>query len=425
MSLIQFLYFIWLIIIIYCSVKSKHKFGMWTNHYAITNFFWAFSLYISLFHNYYVKPVSAEIYLIFFFGQLVFNFTLFTSRILPYNNCISGVCSLKKRRIVELLVLIVIVPLAYNNLKLILAGEPLWKLYDQYWENTKEGNYTFELFRQAIIIPLSTILMSTCFFINYFDKKKYSKYLTIFIGASLSILSFMMSAGGRKGFMQFIYIVILSWMAGYYLRKNKIVFRIKMSYLVCLVCLAFGGILYASQGRGDENMLIDVLCERFSLYPALFEGWYKLTDVFNDYTLGYSMFEMPIVILTYPFKMLLGLDFLPERVSVLEQKSQFAPALGAGSNACVSAYFYYMRDFGILGIVIGPYIVGKIYNFLWKICRKDAFLLLFYISGVCLTCTETDYPFCRGYVFVIIFAFIYRKYVSVKYRIPRINKIIN
>lgn len=414
MRFIQFLYFIWLFIILFCSIKSKYKFGMWTNHYAITNFFWAFSLYISLFHNYYVKPVSAEVYLIFFIGQLIFNLTLFTSKILPYDkNCVSDNYSLKKRRIVELLVLSVIVPLAYNNLKLIISGEPLWKLYDQYWENTREGNYTFELFRQAIIIPLSTILMSTCFFTNYFDQKKYSKYLTIFIGASFSVLSFMMSAGGRKGFMQFIYVAILSWIAGYYLRKQKIVFRIKMSYLIGLICLAFGGILYASQGRGAENKLIDILCERFSIYPALFEGWYKLTDVFENYTLGYSMFEMPIVILTYPFKLLFGFDFLPERVSVLEQRGQFAPALGEASNAVVSAYFYYMRDFGLLGIVIGPYIVGKIYNFLWKLCRKDSFLLLFYIAGIGLTCTETDYPFNRCYAFVIIFVFIYRRFVAV------------
>lgn len=414
MSVGQFLFFIWAGFVFHCSLVSKRKFGMWTNHYAITNFFWAFSLFISLFFNYYIHPVSDEIYIIFFIGSCFFNSTLFTSNIQCFNdNCSSGLYSLKKRRMVEILVLSVIIPLAYKNLVLILSGVPMWKLYDDYWEATKQGNYLFELFRQALVIPLSTILMASCFFTKYADSKKYSKYLTILIGALLSVLSMLMSAGGRKGLMQFVYVIILSWFAGYYLKRYKIVFNIKLSYLIIFICMAFLGISFASEGRGDENKLTDVLFERFSLFPALFEGWYKKSDVFESYTLGFSMFEMPIVIITYPFK-LLGLDIPFERVSVLEQRSQFAPALGANSNACVSAYFYYMRDFGILGVALGPIIVGKIYNFLWKLCRNDSFLLFFYITGIGLTCTEADYPFCRGYMFVIIFLFIYRRFVRLK-----------
>lgn len=414
MQISQFLYFIWLLLIVRCSFTSRRKFGMWTNHYAITNFFWAFSLYISLFHNYYVKPVSDEVYCIFFIGSLFFNSTLYTTKIEAFNdNCTTGTYSLKRRRIVELLVLSVIVPLAYDNLKLIIEGVPMWKLYADYWDETKNGNYLYELFRQVLIIPLSTVLMTTCFFTKYEDSNKYSKYLTIIIGASLSLLSFLMSAGGRKGFMQFIYVVILSWMAGYYLKKYNMVFRIKMSHMITFIFLALFGILFASQGRGDENELKDVMLERFSLFPALFEGWYKLTDECEGFTWGYSMFEMIYVLITYPFKILFGFDFPVERISVLEQRLQMAPALGTTSNACVSAYLYYMRDFGILGVAIGPYIVGKIYNFLWRICKNDSFLLLFYISGVGLTCTEADYPFIRGYIFVIAFVFVYRKFVMI------------
>ena len=244
---ILFVYFVWLIILLICSLESKRRFGMWTNHYAITNFFWAFSLYVSLFHNYYVKPVSGEVYLIFFTGQLIFNLTLFTSKIGRYNpNCRKGTYLIKKRRIVELLVLMVIVPMAYENLKMIISGEPLWKLYEQYWETTKEGgNYLFELFRQAMVIPLATILMATCFFTDYKDANKYSKYLTIFIGFSLSILMMMMSAGGRKGLIQFVYIIILSWLAGYYLKKQQIVFRIKTPVLIGFGVMAFAGITFA------------------------------------------------------------------------------------------------------------------------------------------------------------------------------------
>lgn len=428
MRFIEFVYFIWLIVVIFCSVESKRKFGMWTNHYAITNFFWAFYLYVSLFQNNYVRPVSSEVYLIFFTGSLFFNLTLFTSNIKRFNsNCESGVYSLKKRRIVELLVLAVIVPMAYSNLQLILSGEPLWKLYADYWENTKHGNYAFELFRQALILPLGTILMSTCFFTKYYDSKKYSKYITIFIGLAYSILTMLMSAGGRKGIMQFVYIIVLSWLAGHYLKKYDLAVKIKTSYMVILIGLLTVGLIFASQGRGDdaEGAIVEAGLGRFALYPALFEGWYKLTDVCQGYTLGYSMFEMPLVIITYPFR-LLGIDFFSvERVSVLEQMPQYAPALGTSSNAYVSAFFYYMRDFGIFGVAIGPLIVGNIYNFLWRLCRNDSFLLYFYITGIGLTCTELDYPFLRGNIFIIIIVFMYRRFVSAPRNVNKQNKYSN
>lgn len=419
---IEFAYFLWLIVVVFFSIISRRKFGMWTNHYAITNFFWSLFLYISLFQNNYVKPVSSEVYMIFFTGSLFFNITMFTSNIKRLNNnCESGVYSLKKRRVIEILVLAVIVPMAYSNLQLILSGEPLWKLYEDYWENTRHGNYAFELFRQALILPLGIILMSTCFFTKYYDSTKYSKYITIFIGFAYSILTMLMSAGGRKGIMQFVYVIILSWFAGYYLKKYDLAVRIKTSYMIILICLLAVGIVFASEARGDDadGVIVNAALGRFAIYPALFEGWYKLTDVCQGYTWGYSMFEMPLVIITYPFKLLFGTDiFSVERVSVLEQQSQYAPALGATSNAYVSAFFYYMRDFGFLGVAIGPFIVGSIYNFLWRVCRNDSFLLFFYITGIGLTCTELDYPFLRGYIFVIMLVFVYRKFVKVEKKRP-------
>lgn len=421
---IGFIYFVWLCYLILFSIIAYNKFKMITNHYVITNFFWALSLYISIFHNYYIHPVSDEIYIIFFVGQICFNLTMFTSKILPLDvSLITGEYSLKRRRLIELMVLVVIVPLAYSNLQLILSGEPMWILYEEYWESSATKPYLQELLRQNIILPLATVLMCTCFFTKYVDAKKNSKYLTIFIGFFFSILSFLMSAGGRAGLIQFFYIIVLSWFAGIYLRKDKIVFSIKLSYLIVIAAILFLCIYIATEGRGgDPSLFADILFERLSLYPALFEGYYDCTKECQGFTFGYSMFETPISILAYPFK-LIGWEIPIQRISDLEQKPQFCPALSGKTNACVSAYLYYMRDFGYIGIIVGPYIVGMLYNLLWKIFRKDSFLVLFYITGIGLICTSTDYPFTRGYTFVILFVFLYRKVVKVNDKILKNEKV--
>ena len=62
---------------------------------------------------------------------------------------------------------------------------------------------------------------------------------------------------------------------------------------------------------------------------------------------------------------------------------------------------------------IGPYIVGKIYNLLWRFCRNDRFLIVFYFSGVCATCFDSTYPFARGYFFAMLFAFLVRNFLKI------------
>ena len=176
--------------------------------------------------------------------------------------------------------------------------------------------------------------------------------------------------------------------------------------------IAVGGIAIASFGRTEERNVISVMLERISTYPALFEGWYKGTDICEGYAFGLSMFETPINILTYPFRSLFGISF--ERISLIEQQVQMAPALGHTSNAVVSAYLTYMRDFGVFGVAIGPFLVGTIYNLLWRLCRKNSFLLVFYFTGIGVTCLDSGYPFGRGYMFIIIFVYLYQKYTKAK-----------
>ena len=410
----KFLFFITLCFSIHCCKVSKRKFGIWTNHYVYTNAWWFFTLTASIFFNNYVRDVSTGVYAIFFVGLMVFNSTVLSSKIEPYRHItVSDSYSIKRRRIVELLVLLAIVPIAYNNLKLIMSGTELWLINDAYWHDEEvRGSYWELFYKENIIEPISTIIMATCFFNRYADNKKYDYVITVIIGLSLAFLNMLVTGGGRTGLLSLMLILLLSFCASKVLRDQRVMININLKAIAVLLFAALIGMQFSSEGRGQDEGLQSVLIDRLTLAPALFEGWYFKTSVCDGYHLGASMFETPLAIISYPFKFLGIGEF--ERISSIEQESMMATALGHGSNAAVTAYLYYLRDFGYFGVILGPYIVAKIYNYLWKICRNDMFMLVFYFTAICLTCLETIYPFRRGFVFVIIFAFLYRRFITIR-----------
>lgn len=125
------------------------------------------------------------------------------------------------------------------------------------------------------------------------------------------------------------------------------------------------------------------------------------------------MFETVVALFEYPLK-LLGLSSDYIRTGEYVQQFVYVPKLDDEINAGVSAYFYYMRDFGIMGAFIGPIIVAFIYNVLYRFCLKSPFLTAYYFVGVLCTCLGTGYPFGRGFVFQLIFAFLIDKYCRTK-----------
>lgn len=419
MGIIDFLFITFISFIIFCSIKSKEIFGTWLNHYALTNGFWGFSLCLSIYFNDYIKPVSDDVYMIFFIGQSIFNITMFVSKIpkLPKKISIEE-HSINRRRILEIGILAIFLPIAYNNFILMQAGVDLWEINHDFWNTHKDTSlYLQNVLQQNIGSPLMYVLMVTCFYsaYNYGGHNKLQNYLTILIGTFFAVMFVLVSGGGRTIIMKIMFIYALSTLAWYNIRNQNVIFKIKNTYLIGFVAAFLFAIGWASLHRGHTEELSEILGDRLTLFPALFESYYTTTNICDGYSWGYSMLETPISFLLYPFKML-GFSIHLERISGIESERMFVPALGAESNAYVSAYLYYMRDFGKLGVVIGPFIVGIVYNWIWRMCRQNSFLLLFYFVGIGITCLDSTYPFRRGFVFILLFAFLYRKFVIMPHK---------
>lgn len=394
---------------------AKRRFGIWLNHYLLTNIYWIVSLIISIYFNTYKYPVSNDVYYIFLLGLLCYNCSLLFCKVPKFRGVKNDmVYSLHKRRLIELFVFVFIMPFAYKNFLLIMSGVELWYLNAEYWSEVRNaGSYLEQILRENVAETLSKILMATCFFIGYKENSRRNNILTLVIGGITALMFVIMSGGGRTPMVQFGFFAVLAFFASRHKSLKDYFLPISPNLILTLSVLGLFVLAWSSSGRGSSEGLQDILSKRLALFAPLFEYYYNYTDVFEQYTMGQSMLENVIAIFQYPFK-LFGFTSEYVRNNFYIQEFVFVPKLGFETNAMVSSYFIYMRDFGMLGVVLGPFIVGSVYNILYKYCLKAPFLMAYYFIGVLGTCLSTDYPFARSFVFQLVFVLLIDKYSKIK-----------
>ena len=121
---------------------------------------------------------------------------------------------------------------------------------------------------------------------------------------------------------------------------------------------------------------------------------------------GCSMFEFFVQLLQYPFK-LAGITFYDVQNNDIVQNFVYVPALGKETNAGVTAFFYYMRDFGLLGVAIGPVIYASLLNSLQRKCSNNAFLLVFFYGGFMSLCFSTGFAFSKNTWLMLIYLYLF------------------
>lgn len=383
--------------------RAKNIFGTYLNHYTLSNISWHFFIFISIYYNNYIRPVTSEVYLIFIVGQLVYNSTAYFTGKMNYSKIEIPVLSLKRRRILEIVAFSFLIPSAYMNWKLIQSGIELWQLNAAYWETQRDGGlgYWTLQFQQVILAPFAMFLMGTSFYSVYKDNRKSSVIINVILLFIIGVCYMIIQGGGRSQVMNVMYIVALSFLAS---RVNKFsIFTVKLNTQFLILLFVSGVVLlsWANVGRGKSNDFIQEALNGQIIFAPLFEVYYLKSDVFKQYMLGCSMFEPFIALLQYPFKLLFDIQFYHIYNNDYVQDSVYVGALGKMYNAGVSCYWYYMRDFGYFGILLGPIITAYIYNLLYKFCAANALYMIFYVCFILKSCLSTGYPF--GKLFWITF----------------------
>lgn len=405
---VYILYGIVFIASIITIVNAKNKYRTLWNHYLFYNFIWLFLIFLSLFFNNYQVPVQPKTYIIFLTSLLFFNFTiLFVKKQPPIDDITPIKFDLRKRRILEIFVLICLIPQAFMNYQLIKSGIPLYLLNYEYWHEVRNtGSYLYLQFLQLFIYPLFMILISTVFYNNYSSINKYSHIITFLFAFCLCGCYFLISGGGRAEMMILLFVIILSFCAISIKIEAPYITHINKTVVIAGVICIMELIQFANEGRGKEGTLIDNSISGYIIFAPLFEH-YLNTDFFgHNNTWGASMFEGIILWLQYPFK-LIGCTFYDTTINEITQQFVYIPQLDQETNNQVSACFVYMRDFGWFGIAIGPIITAWIYHILYKFGRRNSFYFLLYFTYILRLCgTNINFQLGKNLIFVVVYSII-------------------
>ena len=141
-------------------------------------------------------------------------------------------------------------------------------------------------------------------------------------------------------------------------------------------------------------------------------NWFE----FHPQTWGLSTFESPILFLNRLSKICIGQEIPYESVDSTIQKFRYV-GNGLSYNACSTMYFRFIRDWGMLGIVIGPMLVSTCLTTLYKASIRNKFYFLIYLYSLSIVCQlHNELIFSKVSFLLFILYMIIIKYLFCKRR---------
>jgi oligosaccharide repeat unit polymerase len=303
------------------------------------------------------------------------------------------------------------------------SGMKLWML--RQFLRTDEGSrdYSASATLVYLIIPISVTLMITAYYKYYLHTKRHSGKISLLISLLITIALGLIDGGGRtllfNWMLFYIYIVFCNS------KKRHIYFNENSKINIYMIALPITGIMIMSILRGifDTNGGGQALYELFQangIFIGLFDYYLKHPSVsgFTSNTFGLSSFENIFLLINYPFRLIFKnasyfFDYQPVDLIIQEFRQTES---GLISNAAVSMFFRFVRDWGYLGIFIGPMLLAWFLNKLYVLSLRDGLNFLFYLYTVLLlTSTLGEFVFAKNsYLLVFVWFFVLKKFFIAK-----------
>jgi oligosaccharide repeat unit polymerase len=420
------LYLIWSIsflVGIIASIGAKDKYGLFYNHYMVLNLWWHLYLFLSLF-TIWNNSIYYNTYFIFFSGLFIFNLTIiFIPNYKATYRKRWGYINIRRRRLVEISVVILLIPFIRIFLDLISSGMELWMLRNFLRSDEGRRDYGSSVILMYFIVPVSVTLMITAYYKYYLYTKKCSNKVSLLISLLITIVLGLIDGGGRT--------LLFNWMLFYvYIticnsKKNHIYFNDNGKINIYIIALPVIGIMAMTILRGifdisGGDVALNELFQANGLAIGLFDYYLKHPSVsgFTSNTFGLSSFENIFLLINYPFRLIFRnasyfIDY--QSVDSIIQEFRLTES-GLIGNAAVSMFFRFMRDWGYLGIFIGPMLLAWFVNKLYVLSLRDGFNFFLYLYTVLLlTNTTGELVFSKNsYLLGFIWFFVLKKFFLTK-----------
>lgn len=366
-------------------IYAKKIMGIWINHYSIFTILTIGSLSL-----YFINPplkVADETLFVFIWGLFFFNITIYFFKKIKITSFIGrNWLSISIPNRLMIFTFILLIPFIITFRHQLSSGLELWQIRAERHEIRSASDGMIYLYA---ISPLIMILTSMCYYGLYIQCRGNKNITLIFIGTIIiTIIQGLVDGGGRTGLMNWFFAYILA----IYFKQNKYwtdilnqnaKFRwylIAIPMLIIIIITALRGI------SSGETTFIDAVAGSYTMHILLFD-WYFSGNWFEMHpqTLGLSTFESFVLFFNMICNLFIGVKIPYESVDSIIQEFRYVGD-GLAFNACASMYFRFIRDWGIIGIVIGPMIVSSFLMILYKISVKNKFYFLIYLYSLSMVC---------------------------------------
>ena len=417
-----------MIIVGYCILYSivlllsYNKFHRIVNFVSVFSGIWCVFGSLSCLGLYEVrKPgILIHIYAWIFVGVVDLIFLLFSTRrhIDIEDNIHEAIMYNSRAKKLQIIACLLIIPLALKVTSSLIGSGSLATIREMYFSGTNFASmYQDLVFR---IIPMAFFDALIIYFVFYSFETRQYKYL---IYALLDTLLVTIMNGGRYAFMLLLYSILLLWITGEIsISKDNIFQRYKKRIQKIAVIIVIA-MLIVTINRGQkiiENVML-YFSGSLSYLDYIIEhpSQFALDQPLHGYLTFAAIIE-PLIL----FLKVLGLTTMKVPSYEFNIYCQKYYNIGTGSkyiliNANTSVIYYFLRDFGSVGVVVGAVFMGwllvKAYN-KWQRGNRFWGLVFIYLGNVAFNSIMT-YQLIGPTPFLIIVAFyiLTQKKIRVKF----------
>ena len=335
-------------------------------------------------------------------------FLLFsTNRLLCINKNIKDtVIDTSRARKLQMLSFVLVIPLALKVVTLFVEEGSLAAIRQMYFSGTIFSSMYQDLLLRTM--PMAFLEALIIYFALYSFETWQYKYL---LYALLDTLFVTLINGGRYTFLLLLYSIMILWMTGgtKFLEKNIIrKYKKKINKIIIAIVIVMFIITINRGQKIIENILL-YFSGSLSYLDYIIE--YPSQFALNEKLYGYLTFAA----VTEPIVLLLKVLGLTTRKVPSYEFNIYCQKyynIGAGSkpiliNANTSVIYYFLRDFGTIGVIIGAIFIGwllvKSYN-KWQRGSRFWGLIFIYSGNVAFNSIMT-YQLIGPTPFFIVIAF--------------------
>ena len=352
----------YILLIIISLIVTRKMFGVYLLPNTIFTLIWSTCGILSTFKVLEIIQPSPLIHVYTIIAIISFNIAyLFGAQDTKKNeqNCdFQYVVNVKLLYLLNILAFVAMLPNLISSMKIIIAsGFNLFAVrYNVYVLSGVESNI-FEIYLTRIfpnIIFTGTLLIA----VSNFVRKNKQLLVTALLGVIASTLTY----GGRYELLN----AITFYIAFYLIDKNHLQIKLKKKYLLIMVI----GLFAVTQLRGTNGMTI------FEMFYFYFPGSFSMLEagirnpellglnevpLFGYLTLGFILGPIALIL-----KLLIGLNIeVPSYYFNIYAQKMIN--IGDGSlfytNNNATMLYTFLRDFGEIGVIIGPFFLALLMTF--------------------------------------------------------------